>query len=271
MSAPSTTTCPNCHAPASGKFCSDCGAPLAGATCASCGTPLTLGAKFCHRCGAVAGAAAASGAAASVESGGFATALPWAVAAIALVALIALVAGQRFSRRASASPEPVAAADPSGAADQSGAPVGSGMRAPDISNMSPSERASRLYDRIMSYAERGKTDSVQIFAPMAVASYEMLGTLTVDQRYDLGRIGAASGDLSLAKAEADTILAQNPKHLLGLMLEAQVAVQSRNDASARDYLQRLAAAAPSQLATGAPEYAQHRNDIDAALADARKR
>lgn len=269
MSAPSETTCPNCHAPASGKFCSDCGAPLAGATCAGCGAPLSPGAKFCHRCGVAVGSAAGASSGATADAGGFASALPWAVAAIALVALIALVAGQRFARHPAADAAPIAAADANGPG-QSGAPFGSGMRAPDISNMSPSERASRLYDRIMSYSERGKTDSVQIFAPMAVAAYEMLGTLTTDQRYDLGRIGAASGDLSLAKAEADTILAQNPKHLLGLMLEAQVAAQGNDDAKARSYLKQMADAAPSELATRAPEYAQHKNDIDAALAGARK-
>lgn len=268
MSAPTSATCPNCHAPASGKFCSDCGAPLAGASCGACGSPLTPGAKFCHRCGATAGAGTA--AATGAESGGFAAALPWAVAAIALVALIALVAGQRFAHRPSAAAGSVAATDQGAPADQSGAPFGAGMRAPDISNMSPSERASRLYDRIMSYSEQGKTDSVQIFAPMAVAAYEMLGTLTPDQRYDLGRIGSASGDLSLAKAEADTLLSTNPKHLLGLILAAQVAAQSNDDSGARAFMKRLATAAPSELATRAPEYVQHRNEIDAAVADAKK-
>ena len=143
------------------------------------------------------------------------------------------------------------------------------MRAPDISNMSPAERASRLYDRIMSYSEQGKTDSVQIFAPMAVAAYEMLGGLTPGQRYDLGRIGSASGDLSLAKAESDTLLSKNPKHLLGLMLAAEVAAQSNDNAGARNFMKKLAAVAPSELATGAPEYAQHKSEIDAAVADAR--
>lgn len=269
MSVPVSNTCPNCHAPASGKYCSDCGAPLAGASCAACGTALTPGAKFCHRCGATAGAGAS--AAAATGGGGFAAALPWTVAAIALVALIALVAGQRFARRPAAAAGTVASADQGAPADQSGAPFGAGMRAPDISNMSPAEQASRLFDRIMSYSEQGKTDSVQIFAPMAVAAYEMLGTLTPDQRFDLGRIGAASGDLSLAKAEADTILAQNPKHLLGLILAAQVAAQSKDDAAARGFMKRLADAAPSELATRAPEYAQHKAEIDAAVADAKKR
>jgi len=258
MAAPSP--CPTCHAPASGKFCSNCGAPLVDAACPACGAALTPGAKFCHRCGAAAGAPAA----AERSDRGFASALPWAVAAIALVALIALVAAQRFARHAPDNAA-VAAANQAGAPDQS---VPAGGPAPDISNMSPDERASRLYDLIMSFSERGNTDSVQIFAPMGVAAYEMLGTLTLDQRYDLGRIGVASGDLSLAKAEADTILKQRPTHLLGLVLAAQVAKQNNNAAAARDYLKRLSAAAPSERARQLPEYAQHKNDIDAALAQA---
>src|SRR3954466_12372709 len=83
--------CSVCHTPASGKFCSNCGAPLAGATCGACEAPLTVGAKFCHRCGTPARQGAASS-----ENSSVASALPWAVAAIALLALIALVVGQRF-------------------------------------------------------------------------------------------------------------------------------------------------------------------------------
>ena len=54
-----------------------------------------------------------------------------------------------------------------------GAPAG--MRAPDISSMSPDERASRLFDRVMRYGEQGKIDSLKIFAPMAIEAYDMLG------------------------------------------------------------------------------------------------
>lgn len=203
----------------------------------------------------------------SNTDGALATALPWAVAAIALVALVALVAGQHFSRR-SATTE--AAAEQGTAAPPSFDAPPAGLRAPDISSMSPAERAARLYDRIMSYVERGRTDSVQIFAPMAVAAYEMLGVLDTDQRYDLGRIAAVSGDLSLAKAEADTILQQNAAHLLGLSLAAQVAQQSKNQTRARDFLRRLVAAAPAERAKQRPEYLKHRNDIDSALAAAKR-
>jgi hypothetical protein len=192
------------------------------------------------------------------EPKGFGAALPWTVAAIALVALIALVAGQRFNRGNT----PPSVADgglPAGAAP------GSGPRAVDISRMTPEERADRLFDRVMLLAEAGKVDSVQIFAPMAIAAYEMLGNLSNDQRYDLGRIAQVAGDAQVASSQADTILASNPNHLLGLVLAASAARMNQNAAKEREYLSRLATAAPTERAKALPEYGQHANDIDAAL------
>src|SRR5438045_78744 len=82
-----------------------------------------------------------------------------------------------------------------GAVAAEGAPVApfaggaaGGGPAPDISSMSPEERAARLFDRVMRYDEQGKRDSLLVFAPMALNAYEMIGTLDTDQRYDLGRI-----------------------------------------------------------------------------------
>ena len=168
-----------------------------------CAAPLTAGARFCHRCGTPAGATAAG-------SRGFAGVLPWAVAAIALVALIALVVGQRFGARGNSLAQPSADA---------GATASPAMpRAPDISQLTPEQRAERLYDRIMTESEAGNIENVRSFMPMAVAAYEMLPPLTLDQRYDLGRIGQVGGDAALARAQADTILRARPTHLLGLIL-----------------------------------------------------
>lgn len=245
-------SCPACQAPATGKFCSSCGAALGGATCANCRAPLSPGASFCHRCGTPAGAAASP--VTSTSPTGFGGALPWAVAAIALVALIALVAGQQFAGRNSAPPS------------QAAAPLG--RSTVDIANMSPEERAERLYDRVMSYSERGRQDSVQFFAPMALAAYSMLGQLTLDQRYDMGRLAAVSGDPATAAAQADTILQLHPDHLLGLFLASEAASMRNNDAQARTFLKQLAAAAPAERAKNLPEYTQHSNDIEVALAAA---
>ena len=258
--APAAAVCPSCKAAASGKFCSNCGAPLAGAQCGACHAPLTPGARFCHRCGTEAGASPQSGAASSHERG-MGTALPWAVAAIALVALIALVAGQRFGRPSA----PAVASAPAG-----DAPIASsGASGVDISQMTPEQRAERLYDRIMSLAERGRSDSVQFFAPMAIQAYAMLGALNADQRYDLGRIAIVSGEPQLARAQADTMLAARPTHLLGLLLAADAALL-RGDARAEStFTRRFVAAEATERTVQLPEYQQHANDIRARLAAAR--
>ena len=193
---------------------------------------------------------------------GLAAALPWAVAAIALVALVALVVGQRVGARAMGRPAATASASPAGAPAGEIAPG----RAPDISNLSPEERAERLFDRIMSYSERGRQDSVQLFAPMAVAAYGMIPAMNEDHRYDLGRIGEVSGDLALAKAQADTLLAATPNHLLGLILAGNVARRANDGAAARRYDQLLAAAATAEQSAGRREYLLHKVDIDQALA-----
>ena len=251
-----TATCPSCGAAAAGKFCASCGAPLAGASCANCHASLTPGAKFCHRCGTVTGMGA--GRVPLGRDGS--NALPWAVAGIALLALVALVAGQRFARSNGA--EPVA--QPLGQA------MPAGPRAPDISQLSPAERAERLYDRIMGAAERGRVDTVRIFMPMALQAYQALGELNADQRYDLGRLAEVAGDATLAAAQADTILRSQPNHLLGLLL-ASKAAGLRNDArAARQYLQRLVGAEPAERAKQLPEYLLHQADIDQALAQAKR-
>jgi len=264
--AAGTAKCPSCQAEASGKFCSSCGATLAGATCAGCGAPLTPGAKFCHRCGTPAGAEVTG------DQRSFSAGLPWGVAAIALVALIALIAGQHFARtpadQSQAANAAAAGAAGGGAMDPNAAPfagaTGNG-RAPDISNLSPAEAAIRLYNRVMGAHERGRADTVQIFAPMAITAYQMIGKLDLDQHYDLGRLAAVSGDEPLARAQADTILAQNPTHLLGLILAGEAAEMRKDVAAERSYYDKLLAASAAERAKQLPEYITHENDIVVAL------
>jgi Double zinc ribbon len=258
--------CPSCGEPASGHFCASCGSPLAGSRCAACATLLTPGAKFCHRCGVAAGAHGGGRADAS------STTLPWAVAGIAIVSLVALLAGQRFrstppvdAAQAQAQAQGAPQGDPDGG---SPAPDGnaSGVRAPDISNLSPRERADRLYDRIMRLDTEGKKDSVQFFAPMAISAYQMISNPDADARYDMGRIAEVAGALPAAKSEADSILAKQPTHLLGLVLAMQVAHAIGDTAGASAYRAKLHSAQKSELAKQLPEYARHTADIRDALA-----
>ena len=131
--------------------------------------------------------------------------------------------------------------------------------------MSPGERAERLYDRVMALSERGRTDSVRFFAPMAMQAYAMLGALSADQRYDLGRIAVLAGEEEVARAQADTILKRQPAHLLGLLLAADAARLRNDSARERDLLRRFAAAAPAERAKQLPEYTQHANEIEQRL------
>ena len=140
---------------------------------------------------------------------------------------------------------------------------------PDISQMTAEQRAERLYDRVMSLSERGIQDSVRFFAPMAVQAYSMIGELNADQRYDLGRIAIVSGEEPTARSQADTILASQPNHLLGLLLAADAAHLRNDSAQERDYIRRFVAAAPTERAKQLPEYTQHVNEIDRRLATAR--
>jgi len=246
--------CPKCGAAASGKFCSECGATLGGVGCASCGTGLIEGARFCHRCGLPVGAAAPP----TDRKPGSAMSLPWVVAAIALLAFIALVAGQKFGANRPAPADQGAVAE---------IPQG---RAPDISNMTPAERAIRLHDRIMQWKSVGRQDSVMLFAPMGIAAFEMLGSLDTDARYDVGMIGWASENGAVARAQSDTILQQNPRHLLGLILGARAAKLQNREADERGFYQRLVAAEPTERAVARDEYITHKSDIDAALEEARR-
>lgn len=238
-------TCPACGASAHGRFCAECGTPVNGAACVGCRAPLTAGSRFCHRCGTPVGLVPARGSAPS-------NAIPWTVAAIALVSLIAVLAGQRFARPREVPSD--ATVSTAGAA-----------RAPDISSMTPTERAERLYDRIMSAAERGLADSVQFFMPMALQTYESLEPLNTDQRYDLGRLAEVAGDAALARAQADTILRSQPNHLLGLVLAARAARMRGDEAAAARYTRTLERVAPAELAKQLPEYSMHQNDIEVAL------
>jgi hypothetical protein len=227
---------------------------------------MTVGAHYCHRCGTPAGTSG------SRNEAGLGNIMPWAVAAIALVALIALVVGQRFGARATGTSDVLDGANAQGATPitaPGAAPAGGMPRAPDISQLTPAQRAERLYDRIMTEAEAGRTENVRAFLPMAIAAYEMIAPLNLDQRYDLGRIGEVGGDTALARAQADSILRARPTHLLGLILGAKAARMVGNEPHARQFDVRLLAVEPRERSAGLAEYLLHKNDIEAALAAAK--
>jgi hypothetical protein len=118
--------------------------------------------------------------------------------------------------------------------------------------------------------DQGKADSVAFFAPMAMQAYQMVEQeqghpLDADQRFDVGRIGEVAGALQIAKAQADTILQQQPNHLLGLLLAAQAAKLSGNTSALNEYKATFTRVKTRELAKNLPEYKRHRADIDAGI------
>ncbi len=223
--------------------------------CTSCGASTRESAKFCHRCGAPSDGSARPAATAGATGTG--QVLPWAVAGIALLCLLAFVVGQTFGR----GPAPAGA-------PPIGAPAPAEGRAPDISQMGPEERADRLFQRVMTYVAEGKSDSVAFFAPMAIQSQLALAPLDAHRRYDLGLLGMVSGDGAMAGAQADTILAANPDHLLGLILAMRSAGMRADAAGRARIAAKLMAVVDVERAKRLPEYVDHDPDITAALKEA---
>ena len=277
--------CPACGAPGSGRFCSTCGAPLDATACAGCAAPLTPGAKFCHRCGLASGTAPAAGrvGAPAAAARGAAGVLPWGVAFVALLAVAAMAAGRNFGAarggtldaplnalpQASLGEGPPAPGGPfaGGAAGPAAGAPGTG-RAPDLSQLTPRDIADRLFDRIMRLSGEGKADSVGFFAEMALQNYAQMPSLDADLRYDMGRVAEVAGKADVASAQADSILAQQPNHLLGLVLAVKAATMRGDAAALAGFNKRLVAANATERGKPLEEYQRHAADIDAALRQA---
>jgi hypothetical protein len=204
-------------------------------TCHACGAQLSATARFCHKCGAAVGTS---------SSTGWRAGIPWAVAGAAVGALVAVL----ITRGAGSRPPPPEA-------PTAGAP------AIDISQMSPEERANRLFNRIMIYAEAGKTDSVRFFLPMALGAYSQLGALDADDRYHLGLLQLAGGNPAAALAQADTIERAVPTHLFIYVLRAHAYQQQGNRQGERRAYADFLKNEPAEMARNRPEYADHREAL----------
>jgi len=187
--------------------------------------------------------------------------------------MLAFFAGITFrSKRSNTLDAPQNALPQAGLDDRAAPQEGGGeaVRAPDISQLSPQERADRLFNRVMVLNSQGKSDSVLFFAPMALEAFRMLSPMNADQRYDMGRIAEVAGAFPLAGAQADTILQQNPTHLLGLILAGRVANLQKDPAKQSALARRLLAALPAETAKRLSEYERHQDDITKAVGEARQ-
>lgn len=187
--------------------------------------------------------------------GNIVRALPWLIPSLAVVGVIsfAIMSGK---------------AEPPAQASMGGGLAGT---ASDISQLSADERVDRLFNRVMAAATAGKMDTVMFFAPMAVTSFQALVPLTPHRRYDLGLIYLVTGEPALARAESDSILAESPKHLLGLTLAMRAAHASGDEAARKRFAARFLAALKTEQSRDLPEYSDHATDITEATAEAEGR
>jgi hypothetical protein len=240
-----SSNCPACGSPVEGKFCPECGTPVGGAPCPRCESPLAAGAKFCAECGAAAGAQRADS-----RVGWFTG--PRAVGGLAALALVVVVTAQLGSQMGTTGAPSAVQAGPAASTD--------------ISNLSPRDAASRLYDRVMRLHEERKTDSVAFFAPMALTAYASIPDMDADARYDMARIAMVAGQMPVARAQADTILRADSTHLLGLLLGADVARAAGDVARAKRMETLFVASADRERARRLPEYEAHGREIESVLA-----
>jgi len=150
-----------------------------------------------------------------------------------------------------------------GATNDAQASFGSPLPAPDISQMSPEERASRLFNRVMILAESDKQDSVAFFLPMALGAYQQLPALDNDARYHVGLLHLAGGNTAAALAEADTILKSTPTHLFGFLLRAHAYQKLGDRAKERRAYADFLKNEPAERARNRPEYNEHKTYLDA--------
>lgn len=245
------TTCPECGTTGEGRFCAQCGTPLAAVECPSCGTTLPAGSRFCSRCGSPVGGGASASAEGSVavpppEGGGgggdgYGTRLGWIVAGVALVALIVVVALPVLQRD-----EP----PPAGGGAPAAGP-------PDLSSMSPRQAADRLFNRVMQANAAGDTAQVDQFMPMAIQAYERIGELDADGRYHLAVLQNTAGSHEAALATAESVLEEDPGHLLALAAAAHAAEALGREEEARAHYRRLADSFEDERERGLPEYEAH--------------
>src|SRR5947199_1117551 len=219
--------------------------------CHACGAPLAATARFCHKCGAQVGGA---------QSSGWRAGLPWSVAGAALGALLTVLVLRIGASSGGGMRDAGSVSDD----DASRIPLpASRSTPPDISQMSPEERATRLYNRAMLLHTQGKADSAAFFLPMALQAYTMLPALDVDARYHIGVLDLTGGNAAAALAQADTIRRTVPTHLFGYMLRARGLELERDTAGARrayrDFLRHEAA----ERTRRRPEYGDHAENLDA--------
>ncbi len=132
----------------------------------------------------------------------------------------------------------------------------------DLSSITPRQAADRLFNRIMTAAERGDTEEAMRFVPMALQAYGLLETLDSDARYHVALIHMTAGDIQGARVQLDSLRQSVPNHLLGIMLEHEIAQRSGSRDGAAQAYKSFLVAYGAEITTARPEYLDHAGGIE---------
>jgi hypothetical protein len=97
---------------------------------------------------------------------------------------------------------------------------------------------------------------------MAIMAYGNLPDADADARYDVALIKLHAGDFAGARALADTIRTQEPKHLFGFVLEAAIGQFEKKPDQVNAAYRGFLAVADEELKANRPEYTAHRGMLD---------
>lgn len=212
--------------------------------CRNCGTTADPTDLFCRRCGAaLKGGKPNGGVKGLIGLRGF---------GLAILALTVFYVVLNYGVGGSGS-------DPSGAQRIPISQVGgaAGAATESAVEMSPRAAADQLYNRALAAYESGDSATARQFIPMALAAYSGLEQLDLDARYHVALLSLASDDPAAAAAQADTMLLEDPNHLLGLIIAAQAHDRSGRVDLAADYFRHFLDAYTPEAAASRREYLDH--------------
>ena len=249
-----TRKCPRCGKQSGGKFCSDCGQPLDSTQadhCADCGEKLARNAAFCSECGKPVGTRPKKPATAYI---------PWVLTSFALIVFIIAITffvRQQAGPRAPGEPSSGGVIPAPGEAARASGGV-------DLASMGPREAADRLFDRTMRESEAGGSDRVTFFAEMGLQAYDALppAEIDADVHFHRGLLQLELDNPAAASEEAAAIFAEEPDHLLGLILAARAAEAAGDKAAAAEHRRRFRDRYPETDLSERPEYVAHRSLIE---------
>ena len=206
--------------------------------CRACGARVTD--RFCSQCGAPVSGPLIR------PRGGWSIPAAAGLGLLSLAALVVIVLRQPPAGGTAPLQEPSAA----------GAP-------PDISGLSPRQRFDTLFNVVMRASEGGDAARASRFAPMAFMAYADLPDVDADARYHAAVLRLhVEGDVKPALLLADTILANQPRHLFGYMIRGTAGQLAADERLTRKAAADFLAAWDAETASGKTEYQDHRIMLD---------